>query len=146
MSSFLDDLLDLLMPDLVTALSLSTGDVYRGERAREAQRTAGIEVWLRPRPARSSLGGLGGVVAHGVDVHLRLRAPRESDMSGATKGDTLATAEETVRRRYDGTRPFVSGGMATALVCLRVGESFVGDDQGPEVMDRYLELTALERS
>ena len=141
--SFSDDFLDALEADLRTALSLSGSAVHRGRFPRDVTAPGSVEVWVEPRSARSQLGGLGGVVEHGYRVHLRLKSVLEPDKTGAAQHDTLAAHEETLRRRYDGLSNFTS---LTDLVCLSVGESFAGeDDSDRHLLDRYLELTALER-
>lgn len=141
--SFEDDLLDLLEADLRTALSLTGEQVYRGERPREPTRAQGLEVWIKPRPVRSQLGGMGGIVSHPFEIHLRYKALNEGIGTGGSKGDTLAGHEETVRRRYDGGRNFYAG--LSDLVCLAVTDGSQPGDEDLETMDRFVELVALER-
>lgn len=142
--SFTDDFLDALEADLRTALSLTGSAVHRGRFPRDVTAPGALEVWVEPRGVRSQLGGLGGVVEHSYRVHLRLKSVLEPAKTGAAQHDTLAAHEETLRRRYDGQRNFTG---LTDLVCLGVGESFVGEsDEDRHLLDRYLELTALERS
>lgn len=143
MSSFLDSTLDALEASLVTLLSLTSARVYRGLRPREAtQGGGGLEVWLRPTGARSQLSGV-GVVTHTVEVHLRVRKPSEGTKTGGAKVDQIADAEELVRRAYDGTRAL----SVTDLVCTAVPEGMLpGDEDGPELLDKYLTLLVSERS
>lgn len=141
--SFSDDFLDALEPDLRTALTLTGAAVHRGRFPRDVTSPGALEVWIEPREARSQLGGLGGLVAHDYRIHLRLKSVLEANKTGATQHDSLAAHEETVRRRYDGLRNFT--GLAD-LVCLSVGESFVSDGDEKQLQDRYLTLTAVERS
>lgn len=141
MSSFSDDFLDALEPDLRTALSLTGDAVHRGRQPRAVTSPGALEVWIEPREVRSQQGGLGGTVAHNYRLHLRLKSVLEPNRTGASQHDTLAGHEQTVRRRYDGSRAFYS---VTDFVCMSVGESFAGESEG-QLLDRYTELTALER-
>lgn len=147
MASFVDDFLDLLEPDLATALSLSATNVYRGRSPRDPQIAGGsIEVWIEPQESAPELAGLGGCVVHRFRVHLRTRSPREGSKTGGSQHDTIRTGLQAVRRRYDGQRPFASQSAMADLIATSVGEEHVGEDAGREVLDRYLTLAAVERN
>ncbi len=142
--SFHDDLVLQLRADLAQALSVPAIAVYAGREPQKVTRQ-GLEVWILPlQTEQRGRGGGDQVKVHPYELHVRLKARREGDKTGAAQLDTVRQALETLRQRYDGTRPFASA--LPSLIAVQVEEASLDDDAGDDdLLDGALLLRALER-
>ena len=142
--SFHDDLVLQLRADMAQALSIPAAAVYGGREPQKVTRQ-GLEVWILPlQTEQRGRGGGDQVKIHPYELHVRLKARREGDKTGAIQLDTVRQALETLRERYDGTRPFASA--LPSLIAVQVEEASLDDDAGDDdLLDGALLLRALER-
>jgi hypothetical protein len=142
--SFHEDLLLQLRADLAQALSVPAAAVYVGREPQKITRQ-GLEVWIHAlQTEQRGRGGGDQVKLHPYELHVRLKTRREGDKTGVSQLDTVRRALESLRERYDGTRPFVAA--LPALIAVQVEEASLDDDAGDDdLLDGALLLRVLER-
>ena len=137
--SFARDLLRELEADLAQALGLPTEAVYTG-RAPQRVGRQGLEVWVRPRETERR----GFVTVHPLEVHLRLKRLKQGDQTGGGQLGQVLELVELLRRRYDGTRPFVPA--LPDLVAVAVEEAGLDEEPADDgLLQSGLVLRVLER-
>lgn len=144
--SFHSDLMLQLRADIATALSgIGADQVYAGRRSQKTPSEAG-EVWIEAQPAENRARGGGNAdQVHVYRVHRRVKEGADSQQIGDGQLDTLKADLETLRQRWNGTRPFV--GALPNLVAMQVGEASVDEDPDDlGLLDGYLELRVLEKA
>lgn len=142
--SFHDDLLLQLRADLARALAIPAAAIYAGREPQKVTRQ-GLEVWIHPlQSEQHGRGGGDQVKVHPYEVHVRLKARREGDQTGAAQLDLVRQLLAALRERYDGTRPFAAA--LPALIALQAEEASLDDDVGDDdLLDGALLLRVLER-
>ncbi|MCO5171156.1 MAG: hypothetical protein M9894_33040 [Planctomycetes bacterium] len=137
--SFTDDFTRELRADLANTLGLPAGAVYLGREPQKVTRQ-GLEVWVRPAGAEA-VGPY--LTFHTFEVHVRLKARREGDGTGAEQLEVVRPALDALRLRLDGARPYARA--VPTLVAVQADEVDTDrDPSDPDVLDAVLRVKALE--
>lgn len=136
--SFFVELVKALSADVAAALSIDPAAVYLGRDPQKVTRT-GLEVWIRPVDVEAS----GRARLHVLELHLRLKARREGNLTGGRQLELVLTGLDALCARFDGRRPF-----AQALPALIATDAEHGaldhDAEDQDVLDGTLRLRVLE--
>ncbi len=137
--TFFADFLQELTADVGRALQLQPTAIYLGREPQKVQRQ-GFEVWVKPEAVETQAA----TRLHTLDLHVRLRARREGNLSGGVQLGSVLDAIARLRDRYDGLRPFSQ--TVPALVALEAEAGPLDTDpEDADVLDGALRLKALER-
>lgn len=137
--SFTDDFTLQLRADLANVVGVPASAVYLGREPQKVTRQ-GLEVWIRPA-GTEPVGR--GTTFHIFEVHLRLKARREGDGTGAEQLEIVRGAIDILRLRLDGTRPYARA--VPTLIAVQAEELDADRDPGDQdVLDAVLRVKALE--
>ena len=137
--SFHEELLPLLRGDLAAALSLPPEAIYAGDQPQRVTRQ-GLEIWVEAGPGGAALAG--ALTVHPYSLHVRLKTRRGPNLTGADEISAIKRALETIRSRYDGTRPFAAS--LRSLIAAQVEGESVSADSESGVLEGNLQLKLLE--
>lgn len=121
--SFFQDFTSVLIPDIITALSLSAGECYVGRRGRVPEE--GLRVWVE-RLASDDLSGDGmqAIYHRSVAVHIVYRSLPDGLKQGDAQIELAEAHLQTLKDRYNGQQPLV----LTDLVSIQAEEVEVDTD------------------